>query len=276
MTIPSAQGSAESQPSPYETTSPNDLAIISAKSERKLFIAALDNGTLACLPGEKGLADTQAACNVINRTVYHGSGQLLLKDFQKRNGFPTAEFCTVDQMEKASDFSGKKIFIKQGSKGITLNFLIAGEQKSVRLFNIAQVHDPELIRSYAEHRAGERETYLKEKYGENYRPPLEAANKSAVSCTSSEPEEYLGQYLAALSDGRQFKVKPALAEEFKEKTKKFIFEPGPTGHINPFNLSRLGSRASGVCRQILPGIRETPQKERKAPSPELSVPSMGR
>jgi hypothetical protein len=260
----------------YENISKNDLAIITAKYDRKKIITALDTGTLCCLPDEKGLADTQAACNVVNRTIYRGSGQLLLKDFQKQNGFPTAEFCTVDQIEKASAFTGEKIYIKKGAKGISLNFSINGEQKSIRLFNIAQIHKPELIHAYADHRIRERETYLQERYGENYHPKTTTANKPTLSCTSSDPDMYLGQYFAALSEGRKFKVSPKLAEEFKQKTKDFIFERTSEGHINPFNLNRLGSRASNLCKQLLAEIRETPQKERQWPSPEKSVPSMER
>ncbi|MDR1105783.1 MAG: ssDNA-binding domain-containing protein [Treponema sp.] len=284
MIFPSSQRASEAQPGNYENISKNDLAIINAKYDRKKFIAALDAGTLACLPDSNGLADTQAACNVINRTTYRGSGQLLLKDFQKQNEFPTAEFCTGDQIEKASGFAGKKIYIKKGARGITLNFSINGEQTSARLFNIAQVHNPDLIRAYAEHRAQERETYLQEKYGENYRPKMNEPDKPAVSCTSSDPDVYLGQYLAAVTDGRQFKVSPRLAEEFKQKTKDFIFEKNPAGHINPFNLNRLGSKASSLCRQILPEIRETPKpeiegkpkKEPHRPSSKKADPSMER
>jgi hypothetical protein len=287
-----AAAASEAQPANYENITQNDLAIINAKYDRKKFIAALDAGTLACLPDAGGFADTQAACNVVNRTTYRGSGQLLLKNFQKQNGFPTAEFCTGDQIEKASGFAGKRIYIKHGVHGITLNFSIEGEQKSVRLFNIAQVHNPDLIRAYAEHRAQERETYLQEKYKENYRPKINEANKPAVSCTSSDPDMYLGQYLAAVTDGRPFKVSPELAEEFKQKTKDFIFEKNPAGHINPFNLNRLGSKASSLCRQILPEIRETPKpeigetpqkeprrappkKERSSPSPRQDDPDRG-
>jgi hypothetical protein len=276
--------SGEAQPSSYENISKTDQAIINAKYDRKKFIAALEDGTLACLPGADGLADTQAACNVINRTIYQGSGQLLLKDFQKQNGFPTAEFCTGEQIEKASGFAGKKIYIKEGERGVSLNFSLNGEPASIRLFNIAQVHNPELIRAYADHRAREQETYLREKYGENYRPNTNEGSKPPVSCTSAEPEEYLGQYLAALTDGRKFKASPAQAEEFKQKTKEFIFEKTPAGHINPFNLNRLGGKASTMCRQILPEIRETPgpetggtpKKEPRRSSPKKAEPSMER
>jgi hypothetical protein len=276
MSDASLSAPAESQPAAYDDISQQDQAIINAKVDRKKIIAALDAGTLACLPDDKGFADTQAARNVINNTVYQGSGQLLLKDFQKQNEFPTAEFCTYDQIEKAASFADERIFFKKGSKGISLNFSTNGEQKSVRLYNIAQVDKPELIQAYADHRAQERETYLRGLYGENYHPKNANAVKSAISCASSEPAEYLGQYLAALTDGRKFKVSPKQAEEFKTKTKDFIFEHNSEGHINPFNLNRLGGKASAQCKQILSELREKARKERQRPSPEQSVPSMGR
>ncbi|MDR3342361.1 MAG: ArdC family protein [Treponema sp.] len=101
---------------------------MSAKHDRKQFVAALDAGTLSCLPGKDGLADTLPARNAVNRTAYRGSSQLLLKIFQKQHGFPTAEYCTFDQVQKATAFSGRRSYLKKGSKGITLNFQINGEQ----------------------------------------------------------------------------------------------------------------------------------------------------
>jgi hypothetical protein len=265
-----------SLPTDYENFSKNDLAIINAKYDRKKFIAALESGTLACLPGADGLADTQAACNVVNRTVYRGTGQLLLKDFQKQNGFPTAEYCTASQIEKASSHVGEKIYIKKGSKGITLNFQVDGEPKNVRLFNIAQIHSPELIREYADYLAKNRENYLKEKYGEHYHPKSNTAARKEISCSSSNPDAYLGEYLAALSVNGTFRVSSTQAEEFKQKTKDFIFEPNAAGHINPFNLNRLGGHASAYCKQILPEITKGPRQEQQRQSPKMHSPSFER
>jgi hypothetical protein len=271
-----ASAPAEAQPAAYGDISQNDQAIISAKVDRKKIIAALEAGTLACLPDGTGFADTQAARNVINNTVYQGSGQLLLKDFQRQNKFPTAEFLVFEQIEKAAAFANDKIFIKKGEHGMSLNFSSNGEQTSVRLFNIAQVDKPDLIRAYADHRAQEREAELKQYYGENYHPKNPNAVKPTLSCVSSEPAEYLGQYLAALTEGRKFKVSPTQAEEFKEKAKDFIFEKNREGHINPFNLNRLGGKASAQCKQFLAKLREKPARERQRSSPERSVPSMER
>ncbi|MDR1903910.1 MAG: ssDNA-binding domain-containing protein [Treponema sp.] len=266
-------------PADYANMSKNDLAIISAKADRKKFIAALDEGTLACLPGKDGMADTQAARNVVNRTTYHGSAQLLLKDFQKRNGFPTADFCTHDQMEKAAKFAGANtLYLKRGTRGITLNFQIAGEQKSVRLFNVAQIQNPKPVYAYAEHLAQTRENTLREKYGDRYRPARNNAGGPPVMCTTSEPSGYLGQYLAALSLGRPFKATQEQAAEFTQRAKDFIFEHNTQGHINPFNLNRLGSKASLYCKEFIPEIVRPSQgpEQRQRPAQRVAEPSTGR
>ncbi|MDR2159695.1 MAG: ArdC family protein [Treponema sp.] len=264
-------------PADFSGVTRNDLAIISAKHDRKQFIAALDSGALSCLPGKNGLADTRPARNAVNRTTYRGSSQLLLKIFQKQNGFPTAEYCTFDQVEKAANFTGQRTRLIKGSKGITLNFQINGEPKSVRLFNIAQVDNPEAIRAYAEHLSQNRETYLKEKYGEQYRPGEKPAKGPAITCTSSDPDAYLGQYLAAVSMERPFKASPQQAAEFAQKTRDFIFERNEAGHINPFNLNRLGSRASSYCKRMIPEVmkqqRET--NRQRPPSQAVAEPSIG-
>jgi hypothetical protein len=264
-------------PADFSGVSQNDLAIISAKRERKQFIAALDAGTLACLPGKKGFADTQPARNAVNRTTYHGSSQILLKIFQKQNNFPTAEYLTFDQAEKAADFTGQRTHIMKGSKGITLSFQINGEQKSVRLFNIAQVNNPEAVHAYAEHLSQNREAYLKEKYGDQYQPSKKPEKGPAITCSSSEPDAYLGQYLAAVSLERPFRVSSLLAAEFAQKAKDFIFERNEAGHINPFNLNRLGSKASSYCKQMIPEVIKQQRNEnrQKPPSQAAAEPSIG-
>jgi hypothetical protein len=264
-------------PADFSGANRNDLAIIRAKHDRKQFIAALDSGSLACLPGKNGLADTRPARNAVNNTTYHGSSQILLKIFQKQNGFPTAEYCTFDQVEKAANFTGQTTHLIQGSKGITLNFLVNGEQKSVRLFNIAQVNNPETIHAYAEHLSQNREAYFKEKYGQNYRPAGKPAGGPAVTCSSSDPEAYLGQYLAAVSLERLFKVSSRQAAEFARKTRDFIFERNEAGHINPFNLNRLGSKASNYCKQMIPEImkQQRDTTRQKNPSQDIAEPSIG-
>jgi hypothetical protein len=274
---PSSPREQNPVPADFSGVSQNDLAIISAKHDRKQFIAALDSGSLACLPDKNGFADTQPARNAVNRTTYRGSSQLLLKIFQKQNGFPTAEYCAFDQVEKAANFTGQRTHLIKGSKGVTLNFQINGEQKSVRLFNIAQVNNPEAIRAYADHLAHNREEYLKQKYGDQRRPAEKPAKGPAIACSSSDPDVYLGQYLIAVSLERPFRASRQQAAEFAQKTKDFIFERNEAGHINPFNLNRLGSRASNYCKAMIPEIikQQRSANRQKNPSQSVAEPSIG-
>ncbi|MDR0386793.1 MAG: ArdC family protein, partial [Treponema sp.] len=258
-------------PADFSGVSQNDLAIICAKHDRKQFIAALDSGILACLPGKNGYADTQPARNAVNRTTYRGSSQLLLKIFQKQNRFPTAEYCTFDQVQKAANHTGQRTHLIKGSKGITLNFQINGEQKSVRLFNIAQVNNPETIHTYADYLSQNRENYLREKYGDQYRPGEKPAGGPAVACSSSDPDVYLGQYMAAVSLERPFRASRQQAAEFAQKTKDFIFERNEAGHINPFNLNRLGSKASKYCKEMIPEITKPRGTANRQKPPPLAV-----
>jgi hypothetical protein len=264
-------------PADFSGANQNDLAIINAKHDRKQFIAALDAGTLACLPGKNGLADTQPARNAVNRTTYHGSSQILLKIFQNQNGFPTAEYCTFDQVEKAANFSGQRAGITKGAKGITLSFRINNEQKSVRLFNVAQVNNPEAVRAYADHLSQDREAYLKEKYGDRYRPREEPVKGPAITCSSSDPDAYLGQYLTAVSLERPFRASSQQAAEFAQKTKDFMFQRNKAGHINPFNLSRLGNKASSYCKAMIPEVMKQQQESNRQKTfpREAAEPSIG-
>jgi hypothetical protein len=52
FTPPAASGGQNVLPADFSGVTQNDLAIISAKHVRKLFIAALDSGALSCLPGK--------------------------------------------------------------------------------------------------------------------------------------------------------------------------------------------------------------------------------
>jgi hypothetical protein len=139
------------------------------------------------------------------------------------------------------------------------------------------VNNPEAVRAYAEQLSQNREAYLKEKYGEQYRPAGKPVKGPAIACSSSDPDAYLGQYLTAVSLERPFRVSPQQAAEFARKTKDFIFERNSGGHINPFNLNRLGSRASNYCKQMLPEIMKQQREEhrQKPPSQAVAEPSIG-
>jgi ABC-type transporter MlaC component len=240
-----------------QTKTPEEQAFLNALHQRKVIADALKEGTLSCLPGADGYADTEPAVNVANGTRYHGATQLYLKEFQKQNGFPTAEYMTQEAVQKSG------IPIRQGQHGVTVSFQTKNEetgkweQKNARLFNVAQSVKPAELKAYAarliEEKAQEKIDYLKKQYGENYRPPerKERGPAPEIACSSTEPEKYLGEYLAAVSMGGKFKVTPEQKSEFAHKMETSLFERGENGHTNPFKLSKICNAAGDHCKEVI-------------------------
>jgi hypothetical protein len=242
----------------FVSNTPRETATINAKSDRERIVSALDAETLCCQPGENGFADTTPAVNLVNGSLYHGVYQLLLKDHQKQNGFPTAEYGTCDQFEKAAQSAGKEEAIKKGEPGITLTINDHGKLKYIQLFNIAQAAHPDAVRSYAAQRKRAMREYSKYVHGENYREPEPRVEGPAMSCVSTKPAEYLGQYFAALSMNGSFRVTPRQSAQFAENMRNAVFEKGPDGRVNPFNLNVICNKASEFCRAFM---REFPRSQ---------------
>jgi hypothetical protein len=209
---------------------------------------------------------------------------LYLKEHQKQNGFPTAEYATYQQIEKAKK-DNPDLFIRQGQKGVSLHVSekIEGtdnwEEKHIRLFNVAQLNKPWAFKEWVDQKHQEEEQkkqeYLKTQYGEGYKPP-EAKQKEPgpeIACSSTEPEKYLGQYFAAVSMGSKFKVSPEQAAEFSEKMVNTMYEKlmnkngepviGKEGqHVsNPFKLEEISRDANKFCKEFMRDLRIESQKQ---------------
>lgn len=248
---------------------PQEAAMIRAKADRKVFVAALTEGTLACLPNKDGFTDTEPVVNITNGTYYHGINMLLLKQNQKANNYPTAEYLTFEALNKVNkklDLSfSERVKINKGEKAYTISYKDpeSHEPKTVKIFNIAQTSNPQKIHDYTtiikyEKKESKKEYFLKQ--GKEYKPyPTLSNNVAIVECTSSSPVEYLGQYFAAVSTRSKFKVSPELASEFIKNMTDKIYERNskkpsvnhPEGTINPFNLNIIGANANAHCKNIL-------------------------
>jgi hypothetical protein len=248
--------------------SPADKAFWTVLHQRKVVTEALKEGTLACLPGADGYADTGPAVNLANGTRYHGANLLQLKEFQKQNKFPTAEFVTQDAVRKSG------IPIRKGEHGIDISFSSKNtetgewDHTTVKLFNVAQSVAPSGLKKWAaehmeEHRQ-EREAYNRSQYGGNYQPPERTAKKDPgpeITCSSTEPEKYLGQYLAAVSMGGTFKATSKQAEEFGRKFEGALYEKMENGYSDPFKLTKLCNAASRECKECIKDLRKEQKLE---------------
>jgi predicted amidophosphoribosyltransferase len=265
-----------------EPRTPEEVAFLNTLHQRKVITESLDNGKLSCLPGATGYADTSPAVNIANDTRYHGVNLLYLKDFQKRNDFPSAEYITRDQIDRARAETGDQIFIRKDQKPVTVSFGVKNEgtgeweQKNVLLYNIAQTTKPWALEKWAEKHARERqrdkENFLKQQYGEQYKPyePRQKGPGPEIVCSSTEPEKYLGQYLAAVSMGGKFKVSPEQAKDFAVNMKAALFPPKQAElspeqaaapvKLDPFKLSKICQAAGAECKDVM---REIGRQQRE-------------
>jgi hypothetical protein len=196
------------------------------------------------------------------------------QDFQKKNGFSTAEYVTAAAVEKSG------IPVRKGQRGGWISFKDQNketgqwEQKNVRLFNIAQTVSPAKMKAAAEGMAAEKqrekEECLRQMYGGAYRTgePRERKPGPEIVCDSTGPEKYLGQYLAAVSMGGRFKVSGEQAAEFSQKMEGSLYERMENGHANPFKLSRICNAAGEHCKSVIrearaPKAEQVQKMERK-------------
>jgi len=254
-----------------QARNPKEEAFLNAVHQRKVIAEALKNGTLSCLPGEDGFADTVPAVNLVNGTFYHGSNLLYLKEHQKEKEFPSAEYVTIGQIEKARK-DNPEISIRQGQKGVSIYVNEKNEEtgeyenKSFRLFNVAQINKPSAMKEWAEQqrqeKLQEKLEYLQTQYGSGYRLPEQKQKEPGpeIVCKSTDPEKYLGQYLAAVSMGGKFKASPEQAVEFAQKLESSLFERMENGHTNPFKLEKISNEASKYCKEVIKEVRIEAQK----------------
>jgi hypothetical protein len=284
---------AEATLSPKEKTFRE--AVSNATFQRKVVADAIKAGTLCCLPGKDGYADTAPAVNIMTpQKSYHGENLLFLKAFQKQeqNGFPTAEYVTYHQIDKARE-EGIDVYVRKGQKGVSLLISEKNEEtgdyenKNIRLFNVAQLSSPEKIKEWAgkkiEEQAQKDLEYNRTRYGAGYTPPEKKAKEPGpeIICSSTEPEKYLGQYLAAVSMGSKFKASPEQSAEFSEKMIKALYAPmdprvnKETGEIkppplnketgqpitDPFSLEKISINANRECKEFMRDLRMEAQKQ---------------
>lgn len=243
-----------------------DPSVTNAKVNRKHFMDSLENGTLACLPGADGKADVSDVKNVVNGTNYKGMTTLYLKNFSKLKGFPTNEYMTVQQLEKVNMEKqlgwNDRLKIKKGEHGINLDFSVpkrdekgdtvkdpktgkvVNEKITAKLFNIAQVENPEKLVEWAKEQAEKRYEYAKSQAGDKWHEPNPNKVREVVNATSSEPAQYLAEYFDAMNRGKDFTASKEIVEEFKAKTKEYVWEHKEgeewKPHVNPYRLNMIG------------------------------------
>jgi len=262
--------------------SPRELAFRDMTWQSKVIVDALKNGTSSCLPGPDGYADTSPAINLVNGTYYHGANMLYLKEHQKQHGFPTAEYATAAQIDRARE-NNPGLHILKDQKGVSIHFSEQNSEgeyidKNVRLFNVAQLNKPAQFKKWAEDERlvniAEYHNYKRSVHGDAYKPPelKEKGHGPEIVCKSTEPSKYLGQYLAAVSMGGQFKASPEQGKEFAQKMVDSLYEKtiiAKSGKRqgeyieDPFKLTKISREASVHCKETIKELRSGPKVSQK-------------
>ena len=86
-----------------------------------------------------------------------------------------------------------------------------------------------------------------------------------ITCTSTTPAGYIGQYLAAVSSGAVFKATKEQASAFVENLEHTLYERNEKGYTNPFKLIKISNEANQICKDTLKQEYERLQKK-AAPS----------
>jgi hypothetical protein len=263
---------------------------LNASLQRKAIADALKTGTLCCLPAADGYADTMPAKNMTSDHLYHGASLLLVKQHQKENGFPTGNYLTSEKIDEAKkEVPG--LFIRKDQHSVSLYSGMkneaTGEYETERhkLFNIAQTTKPRELVAWVEQEQKEahdiREerksvdfgsNYVKQEYASKNQPPKNDGPE--IVCSSTKPEEYLGQYLVAVSLGGKFKASPEQAAEFSQKFEADLYRKvtndqgelmlsKKTGQpfTDPFSLQKTAEKANQHCVNLIRDMKIESQKQ---------------
>jgi hypothetical protein len=215
---------------------------ISAYGERKPYfqlnaekiLAAVKTGEAPFLSQE---AENEKATVTITPTavrsaetgrVFRGTNQLLAQVSLKEIGSTENEIITYQQTKNHDTF------IKKGSPHFTMTSYDAEEKKSnaYRYYPVSAVHDPKKLPQI---------------------PERSPNHDMVITCTESEPEKYLGKYLAATSLGARFETSREIMSAFQKNLETDLEKSfAENRHTRVFEL---GNKASEICRDTLRDMR---------------------
>jgi len=294
-TTGSAEGSggakvfnADAHVEKLEATSEKDMMFDFAHDQVQRFVSALEQGNLPCQPRENtkegSYADTFAAKNVIWDNTYKGMNQFMLKIDQREKGYKTGDYLTAESAKNAYDFYGKRYgismdnvpFLKKDAASVVIFTADKGMQKFIPLHNIESFGEQQPIREFAAHLREQKQERNKEYFksqGKEYHEASKGGHdKGVLVCKSTDPVAVLGQWEAAVSTGKGFKITPEQNAAFVASCKQYIDQPQENGQPNrAYRLQKLMSEAGKYCKEFIPTIfKKNPERAMSSPVPEMS------
>lgn len=163
----------------------------------KLIYDAIENGTAPFLPDVNGNVNTKAIFNGNTGFCVNAKDLIPLKIIQ---GDQSNMVVTYKSVQNA------KTVIKEGEKGFFYNF--QREDKTIgtsQFFFPEQTQDPQKVIDN-----------ISKNINKLYPNGIPNSNK-VIEITSSDPLNYLSEYVAACKSGSTLKVSSEIAQEFKDK-----------------------------------------------------------
>lgn len=194
----------------------------------------LREGTSVLLKNATPIAITSAATG----KPFSGINQIIAQQNLADRGLHVAELITYDQAKRAGTF------IKKGAdKPIVLSVYDAEKRENKNYFYFTK-HD----------------TAHPEKFSEKQKQSQKKI--TSIECTSSDPDKFIGHYLAASYLGVEFKAEKGVRDDFAEKVNKQLDQAIESKQYH--KVFELGNKATKVSKEVLNGLSvETKKQEFK-------------
>lgn len=205
----------------------------------------LREGTSVLLKNATPIAITSAATG----KPFSGINQIIAQQNLADRGLHVAELITYDQAKRAGTF------IKKGAdKPIVLSVYDAEKRENKNYFYFTK-HDTAHPEKFTE----------KQKQSQKKITSLVAlrmSTKNIIECTSSDPDKFIGHYLAASYLGVEFKAEKGVRDDFAEKVNKQLDQALESKQYH--KVFELGNKANKVSKEVLNGLSvETKKQEFK-------------
>ncbi len=191
----------------------------------------LREGTSVLLKTASPVAVTSAATG----KPFSGINQIIAQQNLVDRGLNVAELITYDQAKRAGTF------IKKGAdKPIVLSVYDAEKRENKNYFYFTK-HD----------------TAHPEKFSEKQKQSQKKI--TAIECNSSDPDKFIGHYLAASYLGVEFKAEKGVRDDFASKVNKQLDQALETKQFH--KVFELGNKASKVSKEVLNGLSVETKKQ---------------
>ena len=218
----------------------------------KIIKESIENGTAPFLPDQNGNVNAKPIINGNTGYCLNAKDLIPMQVIQNGNSDIAVTYKTTQNL-------GTRI--KEGEKGFFYNF--QREDKTVgtsQFFFPEQTENPELIKEKVEEKVA--------------KTGLKKMDKS-LEITSSNPEEYLGMYVAACKSGASLKVSPHVAEEFKKNftevmNNQLAKKADRNAEIDTLSgfMFKVDQKSNAVNKELAAEIKHEHQKENQQFKPK--------